>query len=131
MRSALVLLLLVTPATAQDWPPEVDAIIAEGSALCDGTFTSGPDAVTQVDLDGDGSPDWVVDSGAFQCSTSATLYCGTQGCGVDTLIDGIRAGFNLHDWGIETRNGTTYLTAPNDQGGTTRFVWSDGEWLIQ
>jgi hypothetical protein len=131
MRTALALILLATPALAEDWPPEVAAIVEEASASCDGDFTAAPEAVTQADLNGDGTPDWVVDSGAFQCSTSATLYCGTQGCGVDTVIDGTRASFTLHDWATETENGTTYLTAPNDQGGTTRFLWSHGEWQIQ
>lgn len=131
MRAALALLLLASPALAQDWPPEVAAIVEEASASCDGTFTAGPEAVTQVDLNGDGTLDWVVDSGAFQCSTSASLYCGTQGCGVDTLIDGIRGSFTLHDWGTETDGRNTYLTAPNDQGGTSRFLWGNGEWQIQ
>lgn len=132
MRIALALMTLAaSPALAEDWPPEVTAIVEESSALCDGDFSAAPEAVTQVDLNGDGGPDWVVDSGAFQCSTAATLYCGTMGCGVDTVIDGIRASFTLHDWGTETEGGSTYLTAPNDQGGTTRFLWGNGEWQIQ
>lgn len=131
MRIALALLLLATPAFAQDWPPEVAAIVEESSASCDGSFTAGPEAVSQVDVNGDGTADWVIDSGAFQCSTAASLYCGTQGCGVDTLVDGIRASFILHDWGTETQGGVTYLTAPNDAGGTTRFLWGNGEWQIQ
>lgn len=131
MRHALALILLATPALAQDWPPEIAAIVDEARTVCDGTFTAGPEAVTQRDLNGDGIPDWVVDSGAFQCSTSATFYCGTEGCSVDTIIDGVRSGFTLHDWDTVTENGATYLTAPNDSGGTTRFLWGNGEWQIQ
>lgn len=131
LRPLLLLTLLATPALAQDWPPEVAAILEEASASCDGSFTAGPEAITQRDLNGDGIPDWVVDSGAFQCSTSATLYCGTQGCSVDTLIDGIRTSFTLHDWDTVTENGATYLTAPNDSGGISRFLWGNGEWQIQ
>jgi hypothetical protein len=131
MRTALAILLFVTPAAAQDWPPEVAAMIDEAKAICDGRFSAAPEAVTEVDLNGDGTLDWVVDSGAFQCSSSVTLYCGTQGCGVDTLVDGTRSSFIFHDWGTETENGTTYLTAPNDSGGTSRFLWGNGEWQIQ
>lgn len=131
MRRVLALLLLATPAFAQDWPPEVTAILDEGSASCDGVFTAGPEAVTQRDLNGDGTPDWVIDSGAFQCSASASLYCGSAGCGVDTLIDGTRGALLLHDWNTVADDGTTYLTAPNDAGETVRFLWTGTDWQLQ
>lgn len=131
MRAAIALIIFATPAAAQDWPADVTAIVEDASASCDGTFTAAPEAVTRVDLKGDGRLDWVVDSGAFQCSTSVSLYCGTQGCGVDTLIDGIRTSFTLHDWGTESDGRNTYLTAPNDSGGISRFLWGNGEWQIQ
>ena len=131
MRSAIALLLLTTPALAQDWPPEVTAIVEEAKAVCQGTFTAAPEAVTQIDLNGDGAQDWVIDSAAFQCSDSYGTFCGTGGCAVDTLVDGVRSSFLFHAWGTETENGTTYLTAPNDSGGTARFLWGNGEWQIQ
>lgn len=131
MRAPLAFLLLVTPAAADGLPPDVAAIVDEAKSICEGTFTATPEAVTQRDLNGDGTPDWVIDSGAFQCSTSTTLYCGTSGCGVDTLIDGTRAGLNLHSWDTLTENGTTYLTAPNDAGETVRFLWTGSEWQLQ
>ena len=131
MRAAFALILIATPALAQDWPPEVAAIVEEASASCDGDFTAAPGAVTQADLNGDGTQDWVVDSGAFQCSTSTTLYCGTSGCGVDTVIEGTRGSLLLHGWGTVTDDATTYLTAPNDRGETVRFLWTGSEWQIQ
>jgi hypothetical protein len=131
MRAALALLLLATPAAAQDWPPEVAAIVEESKSICSGAFTASPEAVTQRDLNGDGTLDWVVDSGLFQCSDSYGTYCGTRGCGVDTLIDGTRAGLNLHGWDTVTENGTTYLTAPNDRNETVRFLWTGNEWQLQ
>lgn len=131
MRAVIACFLLTTPAAAQDWPPEVTAIVDEAKSLCQGSFTAGPDAVTSVDLTGDGIRDWVVDSGAFRCSDSYGTYCGTGGCAVDTVVDGIRSSFLFHDWGTVTDNGTTYLTAPTDNGGTARFVWGNGEWQIQ
>jgi hypothetical protein len=131
MRAVLAFTLLAGPAIAQDWPPEVAAIMDEAKAVCSGTFSASPDAVTAVDLTGDGTPDWVVDSGAFKCSDSYGTYCGTAGCSVNIVVDGIRSSFLFHDWGTETDGTTTYLTAPNDQGGITRFVWGNGEWQIQ
>jgi hypothetical protein len=131
MRTALAILLLATPAAAQDWPPEVAAIVEDSKSICSGAFTASPEAVTQRDLNGDGTLDWVIDSGLFQCSDSYGTYCGTKGCGVDTLIDGTRAGLNLHSWDTVTENDTTYLTAPNDQGETVRFLWTGSEWQLQ
>jgi hypothetical protein len=131
MRAALVLLLLATPALAQDWPPEVTAIVDEARSICQGDFSAAPEAVTQRDLNGDSSPDWVVDGGLFQCSESFGTYCGTKGCSVDTVIDGTRAGLNLHSWDTVTENGTTYLTAPNDRNETVRFLWTGSEWQLQ
>lgn len=131
MRATLALLLLVTPAVAQDWPPEVAAIVDEAKSICEGTFTAAPEAVSQRDLNGDGTPDWVIDSGLFQCSDSFGTYCGTAGCGVDTVIDGTRAGLSLHSWDTVTEGGSTYLTAPNDRGETVRFLWTGSEWQLQ
>ena len=131
MRSALALIFLAAPALAQDWPPEVAAIVDEAKAVCSGSFTVGPDAVSQRDLNGDATPDWVIDSGAFQCSDSYGTYCGTGGCAVDTVIDGARGSLLLHRWDTVTDAGTTYLTAPNDQGQTVRFLWTGTEWQLQ
>lgn len=131
MRVALALILLASPALAQDPPPEVAAIVEEAKGICDGTFTAAPEAITPVDLNGDGTLDWVVDSGAFRCSTSTSLYCGTAGCGVDTVIDGTRGSLLLHSWDTVTEGGITYLTAPNDRGETVRFLWTGSEWQLQ
>ena len=73
----------------------------------------------------------ILDAGGFRCSTDATLYCGTVGCGVDTLIDGTRGLLTLHSWEVLTEDGVTYLTAPNDAGETVRFLWSGTEWVLQ
>ena len=51
--------------------------------------------------------------------------------GVDTVINGTRAGLNLHSWDTVTEAGTTYLTAPNDRGETVRFLWTGSEWQLQ
>jgi hypothetical protein len=67
----------------------------------------------------------------YRCSTTATLYCGTGGCGVDTLIDGTLSSLLLHSWDTVTENGTTYLTATNDAGETVRFLWTGSEWALQ
>jgi hypothetical protein len=129
----LATLAIAHPATAQDaaWPPQLVSIIDEARTYCDGEFSAAPETVVQRDLNGDGTPDWILDSAGFRCSTAATLYCGTSGCGVDTLIDGTLASLMLHSWDTVAEDGTTYLTAPNDAGETVRFLWVDDAWVLQ
>lgn len=133
MRAALALILLASPALAQDpaWPDEFAAIIEEDKTYCTGEFSVAPEAVTQRDLNGDGTLDWILDTAGFACSDSYGLYCGTQGCGVETLIDGVQGSLLLHSWDTVTEGGTTYLTAPNDRGETVRFLWTGNEWQLQ
>jgi hypothetical protein len=132
LRSLALALILPVAATAQDaWPPEVTAIVDEAKSVCGGDFSASPDAVARRDLNGDGTADWVIDGGLFSCSTSYGTYCGTAGCSVDTVIDGTRAGLTLHSWDTVTEDGATYLTAPNDQGETVRFLWTGSEWQLQ
>ncbi len=132
-RPVALILLTLAPAHAQEaaWPKEFASIIDEAKTYCDGDFSVAPEAVTQRDLNGDGTLDWVLDSGGFRCSTAASLYCGTGGCGVDTLIDGTLSSLLLHSWDVVTENGVTYLTAPNDAGETVRFLWKADEWVLQ
>lgn len=130
LRSLVLLSLLATPALAEDWPPEVTAIVDEARTLCEGDFTA-TEAVTSRDLNGDGSPDWLIDGAGLSCSDSFGAYCGTGGCSVDTVIDGIRGSLLLHRWETVTENGTPYLTAPNDAGETVRFLWTGREWQLQ
>lgn len=88
---ALVLttLLLATPALAESGPEET--ILSEAAAACasfeNGTFDA-QDAVTRVDLDGDGAEDTVIDESRFACSSAASLYCGSGGCMLHTIVGG-------------------------------------------
>jgi hypothetical protein len=133
MRAALPLVLLAGPAFAQDpaWPREFVSIIEEDKTHCSGAFSVAPEAITQRDLNGDGTMDWILDTAGFACSDSYGLYCGTRGCGVETLIDGTLGSLVLHSWDTVTEDGTTYLTAPNDRGETVRFLWTGTEWQLQ
>jgi hypothetical protein len=133
MRPLFALLLLTAPALAQEtaWPDAFTAIVEEDRTYCTGEFSVAPEAVTQRDLNGDGTPDWILDTAGFACSDSYGLYCGTQGCGVETLINGVQGSLLLHSWDTVTEDGITYLTAPNDRGETVRFLWTGSEWQLQ
>ncbi|NJS40165.1 MAG: hypothetical protein HC783_15420 [Rhodobacteraceae bacterium] len=136
MLRPLLLTLLALPAAgpsaAEDaaWPAEFAAIIASSSTLCEG-FSVSPEAVSQRDLNGDGTLDWVLDTGGFACANSYGTFCGTGGCAVETLIAGVPGSLLLHSWEIETVSTTTTLTAPNRSGETVRFLWTGSEWQLQ
>ena len=130
-RIALLLVVFPLPAQAQDLPSVVQSVVDEAAALCESPVEMAPEAVVQADLNGDGVQDWVVDTGYVICPDFASLYCGTSGCGVTTMIDGIRGDLILHDWSVDTSGGQTYLTAPDDQGRRVRFLWSGSERLFK
>jgi hypothetical protein len=131
MLRPLLLVLLAAPAMAEDaWPPEFAAIIAESQTMCDG-FSVAPEAVSRRDLNGDGTTDWVLDTAGFACADSYGTFCGTGGCTVETLIDGVPGSLLLQSWDTVTEGGTTYLTAPNRSGETVRFLWTGTEWQLQ
>ncbi len=90
-------LLSVPPALADEAivveteiPPAFTQILASRKAECasfdKGALTVNEGAIIRTDLDGDGSPDWVLDETRLACSTAASLMCGTGGCTVNFLI---------------------------------------------
>ena len=133
LRPIALLLLTLSPALAEEaaGPPAFASIIDEARTYCDGEFTASPETVVQKDLNGDGTPDWILDSAGFDCSTAHGLYCGTGGCGVDTLIDGTLGSLIRHSWEVVTEDDPTYLTAPNNAGETVRFLWTGSDWKLQ
>ena len=130
---ATAMALMFSPAAAQDagWPAEFATIIEEARQICDGDFSVYPESVVQRDLNGDGTPDWILDEAGFTCSTTTSLYCGTGGCSVHTLINGVPGSLLLNSWDTATDSGVTYLTAPNRSGETVRFLWNNNEWVLQ
>ena len=133
LRPLALLATLALPAAAQEtaWPAELASLIEEASTACQGDFSVAPEAVSQHDLNDDGNPDWILDTAGLACADGHGMFCGTQGCGVETLIDGIRGSLLLRNWEVVTEGGTTYLTAPNDKGQTVRFLWMGADWQLQ
>jgi hypothetical protein len=66
-----------------DVPPSLAAKIDAGIAACrgfeNGEFLLLAGALERVDLDGDVSPDWVLNERYFACSSAASLYGSTGG----------------------------------------------------
>jgi hypothetical protein len=59
-------------------------------------------AVTRTDLDGDLQPDWVLDEGAYACSTAVSLFCSTGGCTSHFLVGDVVASFRNQGWTLVT-----------------------------
>ena len=120
---------------------EVQRLLDEASAACaefeGGTFAAG-DAVSSVDLDGDGTPDRVVDESRFACSSSASMYCGSGGCILHAVIGGRSWSFQAEGWQVIEWAGRPILLIARDGGWCggagaqlcfEAVTWSGGEML--
>jgi hypothetical protein len=106
-------------------PPAVNALdltglpadLAENVTLAEqacakvenGEFTLEWGAVTRTDLDGDLSPDWVLDESAYACSTAVSLFCSTGGCMSHFLVGDVVASFRNQGWTVLTFGRTPVL----------------------
>jgi hypothetical protein len=126
IRSTAIRLLpaLAIMASAMIAPPShaaglADGVIAEARQSCEGfengKFDAG-DAVQQADLDGDGTPDTVIDESKFSCSTAASLYCGTGGCMLHTIVGDTKRAFQVEGWRMIDWDGRPILLLARDGG---------------
>jgi hypothetical protein len=136
--AAAFAITLSAPAVAE--PSGVEAAMAEASALCqgfeNGVFSVEGEAVIEVDLTGDGTPDALIDQSTFRCSSSAgSMWCGTGGCGLKVIADGVTEDLLVKDWQvIDWHDRKILLTAIHgaECGGTNlrwcyeALVWSEG-----
>lgn len=138
MPATLVGLVLAPgPASAQ----VADTLLAEARAACaayrNGTFSAG-DALSSIDLDGDGDPDSLIDESAFSCSSAASMYCGTGGCMLHAIVDERIWSFQAEGWRMVDWDGRPILLVARDGGWCggvgaqvcfEAVVWSRGEML--
>lgn len=123
MRALFLLAALCTPATVHA-DVTVDDILAEAKADCasfeNGTVTTPPTSVSQVDLTGDATPETIVDWSGFACSTMASPWGGTGGNLISVLIGGQRSDFMALGWKVVDFNGPVLLLAVHgaECGGT-------------
>ena len=102
--------LMATPAAAADLPQSLRAEVAAAQEMCreieGGTLELRRGALTLADLTGDGSADdWVLDQAFFDCSSAASLYCGSGGCGMFFAIDGITSPAFAQGWALAEEGG--------------------------
>ena len=114
-------------------------VIAAAEADCkgyqDGKLILTKKAWPQVDLTRDGRPDIIVDAREFRCTTAATLWCGTGGCPITVISDGIAYEFFAKGWKVVDWSNLRVLLLEvhgSECGGTNlrkcvrAEVWSEG-----
>lgn len=130
--------LSTAPALAAD---PVAAILDAARAGCasyeNGRFDAG-DAVTSIDLTGDGVPDHVVDESRFTCSSAASMYCGSGGCMLHAVVGQDSWRFQAEAWRVIDWDGQPIILIARDGGwcgGTGAQIcyeavsWSHGDML--
>jgi hypothetical protein len=91
-----VCLICLSHAALADTPEMIYAEAAKDCAAQEnGVFAPGDNAVTEVELTGDTTPEQIVTAGGFQCSTLAAMYGGTGGSRISVLAGGKR-----FDWTV-------------------------------
>lgn len=88
LAAALLAALLASPAAAQRLPGYVAGPLSGLAYDCRQAGQAVPAArrmVMTADLDGDGTPDHVVDAGQG-CAANRLLYCSAAGCSVDVYL---------------------------------------------
>ncbi|MCV2867629.1 hypothetical protein OEW28_03190 [Defluviimonas sp. WL0002] len=119
----------------------VDGILSEARAACEsfegGSFDPG-NAVTDIDLTGDGAADILVDESAFSCTSAASMYCGSGGCMLHAVVgDRVESwqatGWQVIDWGqarilLIGRDGG-WCGGAGSQACFEALNWSDGRFL--
>jgi hypothetical protein len=109
MKFTTAIILAATLALPASAGPLAD-ILAEAEAACAG-FESGifdpADAVTEIDLTGDGLPDTLIDESKFTCTTAASMYCGSGGCMLHAIVGDTETtwqslGWKTLNWGPDT-----------------------------
>ena len=90
LRYALIALALAGPAAAQT-PAIIEAATEGNFAACreaGGTPSTGPDYLTEVELNGDGTPDYVMNLMGLTCENAVSYFCGSAGCPVTVWLSG-------------------------------------------
>ena len=95
----VVALIVGVAAQAAD---TADDLLEQAREYCrsinDGEFHAEDDAVSQLDVTGDGVPDQIVDASQFACSAAVTPYCGTGGCPLTVIVNGNSFRFQALRW---------------------------------
>ena len=136
-------LSMTIPAAAEGlayrhWPAEVRTMHADNARNCRRRFggrlrwNPGDAYVRRTDLNGDGRPDYLVDTRATYCSTAVALNCGSHGCGLIIFVSAPGGGFQrqgivVHGYEVVRVDGRTLLRFPRGDGRVNVWGWNGRE----
>ena len=98
---AYLSLFSAPPVAAEIIPIEtrVELLIdEEGAKWCDGDFSLASETIRVIELDEVGESLTVLDEAGFQCSTMASVYCGSGGCKVHFLLKADSLSIQVQGW---------------------------------
>jgi len=111
--ATLAFTVMAQPANAAEL---AGSVITEARKICEGfengQFDAGS-AVQQVDLDGDGKTDTVIDESKF---SGASMYCGSGGCMLHTIVGDKENTFQVEGWRMIDWDGRPILLLARDGG---------------
>ena len=113
---ALFAAVHAAPATAD---PVADVLQRAQDACAEfenGEFRLAEGAVTKLDLTGDGAPETIVDESKYECSSAASLYCGTGGCMLHVEARGELSSWQATGWKAIEWGPTKILLIGRDGG---------------
>lgn len=84
--AVIAFLFFALAAGAETLPAPVAEDVSQTLALCEPAATIRPEALLSADINADGKPDFLLDQGGLDCSTMATMYCGSGGCGYSVYL---------------------------------------------
>lgn len=135
--------LLLSAGTALAISPEAQRLIDRAAADCR-SFENGEfdpaNAVTQIELSSQFGriEAELVDEREFACSSAASLYCGTGGCMLNVIVDGVVRAWQATGWQIIEWGPDRILLIGRDGGWCggagaevcyEALVWSNGKML--
>lgn len=134
MRAAIAPLLLVTPATVQDRPAALQALLAYHQSACTaqgGRLTVPGDAVAEAFLLGPDEPALILDSRKLSCSTAPAMLCAdTIGCGINVFMGEAQHSLVVQDWLLVAGDDRQLLSVTiagellnQPDPGTFRMTW--------
>ena len=109
----LALMTLTLSVHAEIYTTAALDIIAQARAECEGfengQFEVSDTAIVKLDITSNGSPDEMVDSTAFSCSSALTLWGGTGGNYLWAVINDSAYEFLAHQWKVVDFNNLNVL----------------------
>jgi hypothetical protein len=70
----------------KEYPPSVAGAIRENAGMCEVFAAYEGFSRNDVDLNGDGIKDWLIDYDHVTCDGSVTFFCGSGGCTLQVLL---------------------------------------------